>query len=65
MVRTREEILEKAREEWPAVLAIFVLIGGHIGLAFVGGGMQPFGVPLIAAVVVFLIAEFGRRLWRT
>lgn len=50
-------------EEWPAALAILVLAVSHVGLTAVMGAEQtPFGIPLIAAILVFLIAELGRRL---
>lgn len=57
------DIKTRLIEEWPAVLAVLVLVFGHIGLTAVLGAEQtPFGIPLIAAIVVFLVAEMGRRL---
>lgn len=50
-------------EEWPAVLAVIVLALTHVYLTiFAGEDVTPFGLPLIAAIVVFLVAELGRRL---
>lgn len=49
--------------EWPAVLAVAVLVLGHVYLTVVAGEeLTPIGTPLFAAIAVFLLAEGGRRL---
>ena len=54
---------ERLRDEWPAVLAVVVLIGAHAYFTVAGTDQaQPLGVPLLAALVVFILAEAGRRL---
>ncbi len=56
-------IVEKLIDEWPAVLALVVLIWGHVYFTVVQGErIQPLGVPLFAAVLVFIVAELGRQL---
>lgn len=58
-------IVELAIEEWPAVLAFVVLVLGHLVSALVlEQGIQPLGAPLIVAVVVFIVAELGRAVYR-
>ncbi len=59
--------LERARtrviEEWPAVLAVIVLIGAHLLLTFATNTeATPLGIPLIAAIVAFITAELGRQI---
>ena len=52
-------------EEWPAVLAVVVLVVSHVYLTILlQEEMTPLGIPLIAAIVVFLVAEVGRRVVR-
>lgn len=57
-------VIDRLRQEWPALLAVAVLAAGHLYLALVEGeDFTLLGMPLIAAIVVFLVAEFGRRLF--
>ena len=50
--------------EWPAVLAFVVLVLGHLVSIFVlGEGMRPLGLPLLAAIAVFIVAEVGRAVF--
>lgn len=52
-------------EEWPAALAVAVLVVSHVYLVIVlERDLTPLGIPLIAAIVVFLVAEVARRLVR-
>lgn len=57
------DIRSRLVDEWPAVLAVLVLILGHIVLTIsMEEEMTPLGIPLIAAIAVFLVAEVARRL---
>lgn len=56
-----EGIRDLVVAEWPAVLAFFVLVAGHLVSAVVlGEGVRPLGLPLLVAVLVFIVAELGR-----
>ena len=49
--------------EWPALLAVLVLVAGHVYLTGIRGqDITPIGIPLFAAIAVFLLAEFARRM---
>ena len=57
------ELRERAIAEWPATLAILTLIVGHFYLTIIAGqDLTPIGIPLFAAIIVFLAGELGRRL---
>lgn len=57
------DLTDRLVAEWPAVLAIAVLVLGHV-VMMVGleESLQPLGIPLFAAIIVFILGEFGRRL---
>lgn len=56
------ELRDRLVSEWPAVLAIAVLVLAHVYLTVVrGGDGTPLGIPLFAAIVVFVLAEAVRR----
>ena len=56
------DLVERALAEWPALLAVIVLAGGHIYLSVVHGEpLRPLGIPLFAAIIVFVLAELARR----
>lgn len=55
-------IVDRLVADWPAALAVAVLIVVHLALLVTGGDARPLGLPLFAAIVVFLLAELGRRL---
>lgn len=56
------ELRDRLVREWPAGMAIAVLVVAHVYLTGVrGGDGTPLGVPLIAAIVVFVLAEAVRR----
>lgn len=56
------EFRDRFVSEWPAVLALAVLVIGHVYLTGVrGGDGTPLGVPLFAAIAVFVLAEAVRR----
>lgn len=56
------DVRETLIEEWPAVLAVFVLVAGHVALTIgTDQEMTPLGIPLFAAIAVFLVAEAARR----
>ena len=60
--RESSSLLERILAEWPAVLAVLVLIGGHVYLTGIRGeDLAPLGIPLFAAIVVFVVAEIARR----
>ena len=60
------DVLARIRRDWPATLAVLVLATTHVALSIAGGDQaRPLGIPLFAAVAVFVIAELGRTLWRT
>ena len=47
--------------EWPAVLAVLILVGGHlIYLLVLEDGLRPLGVPFFVSISVFVLAELGR-----
>lgn len=57
-------VAARARQDWPAVLAIVVLAVLHVILSVTGGDQaRPLGIPLIAGIAVFILAELGRTLW--
>lgn len=50
--------------EWPAVLSVVVLVGGHlVFLLVLNDGLRPLGAPFFIAIAVFILAEIGRELW--
>ena len=54
-------LLSRISAEWPALLAVCVLILGHLWLTVVEGqALRPIGIPLFAAAAVFLLAELYR-----
>lgn len=56
------DLVGRIRKEWPAALAILVLVIGHLYLVGVQGQeLTPFGIPLVLAVIVFLVGEAARR----
>ena len=60
----RSRVLARIRRDWPAALAIVVLAVSHLILTLAGGDQaRPLGIPLIAAIAVFVLAELGRTLW--
>lgn len=57
------DISERVREDWPAVLALITLLLGYVVLTIIDlDSLQPFGLPLLAAVAVFIVAEAARSL---
>lgn len=57
-------ISERLREDWPAALALFTLLLGYAILTVTDiDSLQPFGIPLLAAVAVFIIAEAARSIF--
>lgn len=54
--------LAKVRREWPAALAVAVLVLGHVWLGVVEGQTwRPIGPPLFAAAAVFILGELYRK----
>lgn len=50
--------------EWPAALAVLVLVTGYAVLVVVDDdAIGPLGIPLFAAILVFAAGELVRRLW--
>lgn len=59
-----DRVVDRALEDWPAVLAVITLILGHLYLMVAAGeSLRPLGIPLFAAILVFLGGELLRRLW--
>lgn len=57
------DLTDRVVAEWPAVLAVGVLVLGHLALSMEQGDpLRPLGIPLFAAMVVFLGGELLRRL---
>lgn len=55
------DLLSRLAGEWPALLAVVVLIVGHLYFAIVEGQrLRPIGIPLFAAAAVFILAELYR-----
>lgn len=56
------DTIERLAGEWPAVLAIVTLVLAHVYLTAAQGETNPpLGLPLIAAILVFLGGEVVRR----
>lgn len=56
-------ITEVLVAEWPAVVAFLVLVAGHLVSALIlGQGVRPLGLPLLVAILVFIVAEGARQL---
>ena len=56
-------LVTRLRGEWPAVLAIVVLLVAHVYLTIIEGeALRPIGIPLLAAVIVFILGEFVKSM---
>lgn len=52
------------REHWPFVVGAAIIVAGNIFIVVRGGDWRPGAPPFLLAVVVVLVLEIGRAVYR-